>query len=151
MWVEPLSGKAKESHHLRRFRLRRLLKVNIEGAIVAAGQNLKRLIKHNLGMLFSFLKFASSCLNFPQYSGPFQQAGTARDDRFAARQRIKPIPDFFRRDAHRACNRAGHTWPDMRSDNIQNQCLACICHGLCLAYINPWRYNSYFTHGYFRI
>jgi hypothetical protein len=39
--------------------------VNIEGVMVAAGQNLKRLIKHNLGMLFSFLKFTFSCLIFP--------------------------------------------------------------------------------------
>ena len=46
-----------------RFRLRRLLKVNIEGLMIAAGQNLKRLIKHHLGMLFSFLNFPSSCLN----------------------------------------------------------------------------------------
>src|SRR5215217_8021053 len=61
LWVEPLFGEAKEFHHLRRFRLRRLLQVNIEGLIIAAGQNLKRLIKHHLGMLFSFLNFPSSC------------------------------------------------------------------------------------------
>src|SRR5215207_732419 len=65
LWVEPLFGEAKEFHNLRRFRLRRLLKVNIEGVMVATGQNLKRLIKHALGMLFSFLKFTSSCLIFP--------------------------------------------------------------------------------------
>lgn len=65
LWVEPLFGEAKEFHHLRRFRLRRLLKVNIEGVMVATGQNLKRLIKHDLGMPFSFLKFTSSCLIFP--------------------------------------------------------------------------------------
>jgi transposase len=52
MWVEPLFGEAKEFHRLRRFRLRRLLKVNIEGVMVAAGQNLKRLIKHRLAVLF---------------------------------------------------------------------------------------------------
>ena len=38
VWVEPLFGEAKEFHRLRRFRLRRLLKVNIEGVMVAAGQ-----------------------------------------------------------------------------------------------------------------
>jgi transposase len=65
LWVEPLFGEAKEFHCLRRFRLRRLRSVNIEGVMVAAGQNLKRLIKHNLGMLFSFLKFTFSCLIFP--------------------------------------------------------------------------------------
>jgi hypothetical protein len=51
VWVEPLFGEAKEFHRLRRFRLRRLLKVNIEGVMIAAGQNLKRLIKHNLILL----------------------------------------------------------------------------------------------------
>ena len=62
VWVEPLFGEAKEFHRLRRFRLRRLLKVNIEGVMVAAGQNLKRLIKYKLGLLFSLLKFTYSRL-----------------------------------------------------------------------------------------
>ena len=65
VWVEPLFGEAKEFHRLRRFRLRRLLKVNIEGVMVAAGQNLKRLIKRKLGMLFSFLKFTDFALLSP--------------------------------------------------------------------------------------
>jgi transposase len=52
MWVEPLFGEAKEFHRLRRFCLRRLLQVNIEGVIVAAGQNLKRLIKRRLAVFF---------------------------------------------------------------------------------------------------
>jgi transposase len=55
LWVEPLFGEAKEFHGLRRFRLRHLRKVNMEGVMVAAGQNLKRLVKHQLGMLFSLL------------------------------------------------------------------------------------------------
>jgi hypothetical protein len=42
VWVEPLFGEAKEWHGLRRFRLRGLDAVNIEGLRVAAGQNLKR-------------------------------------------------------------------------------------------------------------
>jgi hypothetical protein len=62
VWVEPLFGEAKEFHRLRRFRLRRLPKVNIEGVMVAAGQNLKRLLKYNLGLLFTFLKFTDSAL-----------------------------------------------------------------------------------------
>jgi hypothetical protein len=45
VWVEPLFGEAKDWHGLRRFRLRGLDKVNIEGLLVAAGQNLKRLLK----------------------------------------------------------------------------------------------------------
>jgi len=85
LWTEPLFGEAKQFHQMRRFRLRRLLKVNIEGVMVAAGQNLKRLIKHNLGMLFSFLKFTSSCLIFPT------------------------IPDFFNRLLH--CANHIHSLP----------------------------------------
>jgi transposase len=45
VWVEPLFGEAKEWHGLRRFRLRGLSKVNIVGLLIAAGQNLKRLLK----------------------------------------------------------------------------------------------------------
>jgi transposase len=52
MWVEPVFGEAKEFHNLRRFRLRHLWKVNIEGVMVVAGQNLKRLIKQKLFVLF---------------------------------------------------------------------------------------------------
>jgi transposase len=42
VWVEPLFGEAKDWHGLRRFRLRGIEKVNIEGLRIAAGQNLKR-------------------------------------------------------------------------------------------------------------
>jgi len=65
VWVEPLFGEAKEFHCLRRFRLRCLRKVNIEGLMVAAGQNLKRLIQRHLAKLFSFLKYPSKCLISP--------------------------------------------------------------------------------------
>jgi hypothetical protein len=51
-----LFGEAKDFHRLRRFRLRGLLKVNIEGVMVAAGQNLKRLIKHKSSELFCLFK-----------------------------------------------------------------------------------------------
>jgi hypothetical protein len=44
VWVEPLFGEAKQWHGLERFRLRMLEKVNIEGLLIAAGQNLKRLL-----------------------------------------------------------------------------------------------------------
>jgi hypothetical protein len=45
VWVEPLFGEAKQWHEGRRFRLRGLEKVNIEGLMRAAGQNIKRLLK----------------------------------------------------------------------------------------------------------
>ena len=57
VWVEPLFGEAKDFHRLRRFRLRGLLNVNIEGVMIAAGQNLKRLIKHTLDDFCSFSKW----------------------------------------------------------------------------------------------
>ncbi len=44
VWVEPLFGEAKEWHGMRRFRLRRLEKVNIEALLIASGQNIKRLV-----------------------------------------------------------------------------------------------------------
>jgi len=45
VWVEPLFGEAKQWHGLRQFRLRGLKKVNMEGLMVATGQNLKRLLQ----------------------------------------------------------------------------------------------------------
>jgi transposase len=44
VWVEPMFAEAKCWHGLRRFRLRRLARVNIEALFTAAGQNLKRLL-----------------------------------------------------------------------------------------------------------
>jgi Transposase DDE domain len=44
VWVEPLFGEAKEWHGMRRFRLRTLTAANIEALIIAAGQNIKRLL-----------------------------------------------------------------------------------------------------------
>jgi len=45
VWVEPLFAEAKEWHGMRRFRLRRLQKVNAEALLIAAGQNVKRLLE----------------------------------------------------------------------------------------------------------
>ncbi|HXZ04001.1 MAG TPA: transposase [Ktedonobacteraceae bacterium] len=42
MWFEPLFAEAKDWHGMRRFRLRRLWRVNSEALMIAAGQNLKR-------------------------------------------------------------------------------------------------------------
>ncbi len=44
VWVEPLFAEAKDWHGLRRFRLRGLPRVNGEALLIAAGQNLKRLL-----------------------------------------------------------------------------------------------------------
>jgi transposase len=45
VWVEPLFAEGKDWHGMRRFRLRRLWRVNSEAFLRAAGQNLKRLLK----------------------------------------------------------------------------------------------------------
>ena len=44
VWVEPLFAEAKAWHGLRRFRPRGLAQVNGEALLIAAGQNLKRLL-----------------------------------------------------------------------------------------------------------
>lgn len=44
VWAEPLFAEAKEWHGLRRLRLRGLENANIQGLLVAAGQNLKRFL-----------------------------------------------------------------------------------------------------------
>ena len=49
MWVEHLFGEAKDWHGARRFRLRRLEKVNAEALLIAAGQNIKRLLYYGHG------------------------------------------------------------------------------------------------------
>jgi transposase len=49
VWIEPLFGEAKQWHHLGRFRLRGLGKVNIEALMIATGQNLKRLLRARQG------------------------------------------------------------------------------------------------------
>ncbi len=45
VWVDPLFAEGKDWHGIRRFRLRRLWRVNCEALMRAAGQNLKRLLK----------------------------------------------------------------------------------------------------------
>jgi DDE family transposase len=45
VWVEPLFAEAKDWHGMRRFRLRRLWRVNCEALVIAAGHNLQQLLK----------------------------------------------------------------------------------------------------------
>ncbi len=44
VWVEPMFAEAKEWHGLRRLRLRGLMNANIQGLLIATGQNLKRFL-----------------------------------------------------------------------------------------------------------
>jgi transposase len=45
VWVEPLFAEGKQWHGMRRFRLRKLWRVNCEALLLATGQNLKRLLQ----------------------------------------------------------------------------------------------------------
>ena len=45
VWIEPMFGEAKQWHNMQKFRWRGLVKVNIQGLLTAAGQNIKRLLK----------------------------------------------------------------------------------------------------------
>jgi len=47
VWVEPLFAEGKQWHQMRRFRLRRLWRVNAEAFLIATGQNLKRLLQRH--------------------------------------------------------------------------------------------------------
>jgi len=73
VWVEPLFGEAKDFHRLRRFHLRGLKKVNFEGMMIAARQNLKRLIKHRLEKLYFLTQYLISRL-FPRDVSTFSTA-----------------------------------------------------------------------------
>jgi hypothetical protein len=44
VWVEPLFAEAKAWHGVRRLRLRGVLNANVQGLLIAVGQNLKRLL-----------------------------------------------------------------------------------------------------------
>jgi hypothetical protein len=45
VWTEPLFAEGKDWHGMRRFRLRRLWRVNCEALVIASGQNLKRMLQ----------------------------------------------------------------------------------------------------------
>jgi hypothetical protein len=60
VWINPLFCGAKDIHRSRRFHLRGLHKDNIEGMMIAAGQNLKRLIKHRIKKLCFYVKILIS-------------------------------------------------------------------------------------------
>jgi transposase len=68
VWVEPLFGEAKEWHGMRRFRLRRLWKVNCEALVIASGQNLKRLLNKR-GWGRRLFPSEAMCASFWRYVG----------------------------------------------------------------------------------
>jgi len=68
VWVEPLFAEAKDWHGMRRFRLRKLEKVNIEALLIASGQNVKRLLAFG-GRRPKKLAQAAAALRPPSASG----------------------------------------------------------------------------------
>jgi hypothetical protein len=78
VWVEPLFGEANDWHGSRRFRLRTLEKVNAEALLIAAGQNIKRLLtfgyrvrgeRHRWPPCASRLPIYASCVAFGSIAG----------------------------------------------------------------------------------
>ena len=93
VWVEPLFAEAKDWHGLRRFRLRGLEKVNGEALLIAAGQNLKRLLSRRAGGgdRSPAGRRESSCrLSHPCLSSPHDRRAPGRFVRTAAR----PCPAY---------------------------------------------------------
>ena len=101
VWVEPLFAEAKDRHGLRRFRLRRLEKVNKETLLVASGQNVKRLL--TFGHRHPRKKAQAAALRPP--SRPTLYAAHARQRLFSA---AKTPPS--RRSATRAWQAKSRTF-----------------------------------------
>ena len=83
VWVEPLFAEAKTLHGLRRFRLRGIEKVNMEGLMTAAGQNLKRLLRHRGPGLAPQSMSSLAALSIRLLSRIFRPAATNQSPRFA--------------------------------------------------------------------
>jgi hypothetical protein len=90
VWVEPLFGEAKEWHGMRRFRLRRLEKVNIEALLIASGQNVKRVLAFGGHRPKKLAQVAA--LRPPSASG--RKIRCAREHR-SSRSSWRPTKEFF--------------------------------------------------------
>jgi transposase len=99
VWVEPLFGEAKQWHGLVRFRLRGLEKVNSESLLIAAGQNLKRLLA----------KWGWRRRPGPN-GAPLAVGGTACGARFPAFGEIAPVVVGIYRKQIRLSIGAGAAW-----------------------------------------
>jgi hypothetical protein len=91
VWVEPLFGEAKEWHGMRKFRLRRLKKVNIEALLVASGQNVKRLLAFG-GRKPKKKQAQTAALRPPNASG--HKIRCIREHR-SSRSSWRPTKEFF--------------------------------------------------------
>jgi transposase len=82
VWVEPLFAEGKDWHGMRRYRLRRLWRVNCEALVRATGQNLKRLLKKHGWGRHPWPEGAEIALLFGFFRG--FQAGFSRQEGRAA-------------------------------------------------------------------
>jgi hypothetical protein len=108
VWVEPLFAEAKDFHGLRRFRLRRLEKVNSEALLIAAGQNVKRLLTfgHRRPR-----RTAQAAALRPPRRPPSHAARTARGSfgrREAPRSNVLQQPGKLRASIKSLLDRLGH-------------------------------------------
>ncbi|MGB3634681.1 MAG: IS1182 family transposase [Rubrobacteraceae bacterium] len=88
VWVEPLFAEGKLWHGMRRFRTRRLEKVNTEALVTATGQNIKRLLTFGGRGPKKFAQ--ASALQAPDRSWPDLSHRTSKDHR-----RKRPIDSRF--------------------------------------------------------
>jgi transposase len=101
VWIEPLFGEAKQWHGLRRFRLCGLEKVNGEALLIAAGQNVKRLLQAVRGRMRPWpsggqMRFAGTehrgHIGFsPAVTSARRMCVTPRGSWAAARKRVQPL------------------------------------------------------------
>ena len=102
VWVEPMFGEAKEWHGMRRFRLRRLWRVNAEALVIATGQNIKRLLTFSGRRPKNLVQAAA--LRPPALT----PSADSRLLRSSHRRRSSPLPGVFQRaDPFRDCPKRG--------------------------------------------
>jgi Transposase DDE domain len=90
VWVEPLFAEAKDWHGMRRFRLRRLKKVNMEALLIASGQNVKRLLAFG-GLRPK--KLAQAAALRPPTAATGHEIGSVREHR--SNRSWRPTKAFF--------------------------------------------------------
>src|SRR6266851_1176104 len=99
VWVEPLFAEGKQWHGMRRFRLRRLWRVNCEALIRAAGQNLKRLLKKRGWGRRPWPEGAANALSepsseelIPLHAPSLTEKALAYGEKVRMKDLLKPLP-----------------------------------------------------------
>ena len=95
VWVEPLFAEGKQWHGMRRFRLRRLWRVNCEALIRATGQNLKRLLTKRGWGRRPWPQGAVNTLSEPPSEEHLQLSVPARAEKAFACEQHLPVKDVL--------------------------------------------------------